>query len=216
MYRHTLVRTAALTLLTALLVPLAGAAPASAAPTAPQLTVRGATVQLQPPARSRPLDEDCWRGWSGSLCGMGTVTVDLTGFDAFGGIPSCDPADADYSDTCQEPVASLVETAGTRVDVVVRCAGQWLPKVKSIPVTTRPSHLVGPSEASAFSRVDSDTARLSVLFYVPTPSGIGACGTSATTLVTAFARTVTVGWGSASGSVPAGTTRIGGLHRFRL
>jgi hypothetical protein len=213
----TRARTAVPALLAALgltVVPLVTAAPAGAA--APRLTLEGPSLELRAPDQTQPLTDDCWRGWSGAPCGMGTVNFTLAGFDAFGGIPSCDPDDAAYTETCEEPVASLVETRGTRVDVVVRCAGKWLPRVASVPVVTQPSHLVGPPDVSAFNRLDSDRAKVSVLFYLPTPSQIGVCGGRATELLSATARNVTVGWTGVSGTVPAGTTRVPGVHRFHL
>ena len=204
---------ALLTVLWLAVVPLATAAPASAAP---RLTAQGATVRLDAPYETHPLTDDCWRGWSGAPCGMGTVDFTLAGFDAFGGIPSCDPDDAGYSDTCERPIASLVESSGTRVDVLVRCAGKWLPRVASVPVVTQPSHLVGPPDVDASNRIDSDRARVSVLFYLPTPSRIAVCGGRATELLAASARNVTVGWTGETSAVPAGTSRIAGVHRFRL
>lgn len=206
----------AATLLAALVttvVPLAAAAPASAAP---RLTVRGASVELVAPQETHPLTDDCWRGWSGAPCGFGSISFTLAGFDAFGGIPSCDPDDPAYSDTCEEPVASLTQTPGTRIDVVVRCAGKWLPRVVSVPVVTEPTHLVGPSDVSSFNRVDSDSAKVGVLFYFPTPSRIAVCGGRATELLGASARNITVGWTGASAAVPAGTTRLPGIRRFHL
>ncbi|MGI4896608.1 MAG: hypothetical protein ACRYF3_15995 [Janthinobacterium lividum] len=202
--------------LATLLAPVLTAAPASAA--TPRLTLRNAGVVLQAPAQTRPLDDDCWRGSSGELCGYGVVTADLTGFDAFGGIPSCDPEDASYSDFCDQPVASLVETEGTRVDLIVRCQGEWYPRYTSIPVTTERTHLVGPSEVTGFNRLSSDAARVSILFYLPTPGWIGLCGVKPTTLLTAYARNVTIGWSSeeSAGDIPAGKARIGGVYRVRL
>jgi hypothetical protein len=199
---------------------LATAGPASAATgtrAAPHLTARAVTLDLQAPAQTRPLTDDCYRGWSSALCGTGTVSVTLTGFSAFGGVPSCDPADADYTDTCEEPVASLVETGGTKVDVVVKCAGKVLPRIATVPVVTAPSHLVGPADVSAFTRLDADSARVDVAFTLPTPAEIGVCGNRATTLLSASVRNVTVGWAGAEGtSVPAGTYRLPGTHRVRL
>ncbi|WP_432541351.1 hypothetical protein [Kineococcus sp. SYSU DK002] len=214
-------RTAALTapaLLAATAAALATAGPAAATPrpATGALSVRDAVVTLHSPAQAKPLTDDCWTGWSGALCGYGEVAFTLTGFDAHGGVPSCDPEDAGYSETCEEPVAELVETRGTRVDLVVRCAGKLLPRVASVPVVTEPTHLVGPADVSAFNRIDSDSARVAVLFYFPTPSQVAVCGGGATEVVAASARNVTVGWAGTGTSVPAGTHRVPGLHRFRL
>lgn len=199
---------------------LATAGPASAATgtrAAPHLSARAATLELQAPAQTRPMTDDCYAGWSSALCGYGTVSLTLTGFSAFGGVPSCDPEDPGYSDTCEEPVASLVETRGTTVDVVVKCAGKLLPRVASVPVVTEPSHLVGPADVTGFTRVDADSARVRVAFTLPTPSAIGVCGNRATQLLSASVRNVTVGWAGAEGtSVPAGTYRLPGTHRVRL
>ena len=190
---------------------LLAAGPASAA-AAPRLSVRNATVELVAPAQN-PLTDDCFSGWSSGGCGFGKITADLTGFDAFGGVPSCDPEDATYSQECELPIASLVQTAGTKVDVVVRCAGKWLPRIASVPVETVPDR-AGVTDVSAFNRTSSDSARVSILFYFPTPSRLGACGTAETRLLSASARSITVGWASESGAVPAGSARVPGVHRF--
>ncbi|NAZ76537.1 hypothetical protein GTQ99_14090 [Kineococcus sp. T13] len=201
----------ALAVLATTAAPLLAATPAAAA-AAPRLSVRGATVELGAPAQN-PLTDDCFAGWSSSNCGFGKVTADLTGFDAFGGIPSCDPEDATYSEECELPIASLVQTAGTKVDVVVRCAGKWLPRVASVPVDTVPDR-AGVTDVSAFNRTSSDSARVSILFYFPTPSQLRVCGGAETRVLSAAARSITVGWASESGAVPAGSARIAGVHRF--
>ena len=216
-HRHSFaVLPALLGLVLAAVLPVAAAAPASAAASAAHLSVHSASVQLTAPDRTKPLTDDCWRGWSGALCGYGTVSFDLSGFDAFGGVPSCDPDDPAYSENCEDPVLSLVETPGTRIDLVVRCAGKVLPRVASVPVSTEPTHLVGPSDVSGFNRIDSDRAHVSILFYFPTPARIGVCGDRAAQLLTASARNITVGWSSASSAIPAGPARIPGVHRFHL
>ncbi|MEZ0494325.1 hypothetical protein AB2L28_18980 [Kineococcus sp. TBRC 1896] len=196
---------------------LLGASPASAATGGPHLFARAATLELHAPAQTRPMTDDCFRGWSSALCGYGSVSLTLSGFSAVGGVPSCDPGEATYSDSCEEPVASLVETGGTKVDVVVKCAGKLLPRVASVPVVTEPSHLAGPADVSGFTRLDADSARVSVAFTLPTPSRIGVCGNRETRLLSASVRGVTVGWSGAEGtSVPAGTYRLPGTHRVRL
>ncbi|MEZ0166880.1 hypothetical protein AB2L27_19165 [Kineococcus sp. LSe6-4] len=196
---------------------LLGADPASAATGGAHLSARAATLELHAPAQTRPMTDDCFAGWSSALCGYGTVTLTLTGFSALGGVPSCEPGDPAWSESCEEPVASLVETRGTKVDVVVKCAGKVLPRVASVPVVTEPSHLAGPADVSGFTRLDADSARVSVAFTLPTPSRIGVCGTRATRLLSASVRGVTVGWAGAEGtSVPAGTHRLPGTHRVRL
>jgi len=205
----TVVVAAVLSLLSVLVLP---ATAASAA--APGLRAR-ATVELRSPEQTRPLDADCWRGWSGALCGTGVVTVDLSGFDAYGGVPSCDPEDPRYSDSCEEPVATLVETEGSRVDVAVRCAGSLLPRVGSFPVTTGRSHLTRPAEVGPVTAVSSDRATVQVLFSFPVGQAVALCRGKEARLLTAVARGITVGWDSDSGRVPAGTTTVPGLHRFR-
>lgn len=206
--RTTLVLTAVAAL--AVVLPVA---PASAA--APRLHAT-ATVQLRSPEQTRPLDLDCWRGSSPALCGVSVVTVDLSGFDAFGGIPTCDDAEgAALPAGCEEPLATLTETEGTRVDVVVRCAGSLLPRVGSFPVTTERTRLVGYPEVNPLTRRSSDTARLQVGFTFPVGETVALCRGKAARLVTAVARNITVGWSSDTGSVPAGTAKVPGLHRFR-
>ncbi|WP_432498493.1 hypothetical protein [Kineococcus auxinigenes] len=204
--------TAAVALLSAAALWSTGTGSAAAAPV-PGLHVERATVETVGPAQSRPWSDDCWRGRSAALCGYGLVTVDLAGFDAYGGIPSCDPADAGWSAECEVPTTSLVETAGTRVDLVVRCRGQLLPRVRSVPVLTERTHLA-VSEVFGMTRLDSDTARVGIAFTLPTPSQLGVCPGEAH-LLGAVARGVTVGW-SGEGAVPAGTARVPGLHRFPL
>jgi hypothetical protein len=190
-------------------------APTASASAAPAGLRARATVELRSPEQTRPLDTDCWRGWSGALCGTGVVTVDLTGFDAYGGIPSCDPEDPRYSDACEEPVATLVETEGTRVDVAVACAGSLLPRVASFPVTTERTHLTRPAEVGPMTALSSDRAQVQVLFYFPVGQAVALCRGRDARLLTAVARGITVGWESDSGRIPAGTARVPGLHRFR-
>lgn len=199
--------------LSAVVVPAASAGTASAAPAG--LHAR-ASVRLASPEQTRPLDLDCWRGSSAALCGVSVVTVDLSGFDAYGGIPTCDVAEGEEQPLgCDEPLATLTETEGTRVDVVVRCAGSLLPRVGSFPVTTERTRLVGFPEVNPLTRLDSDTARLQVGFTFPVGEAVALCRGKAARLVTAVARNVTVGWTSDIGAVPDGTAKVPGLHRFR-
>ncbi|WP_432547910.1 hypothetical protein [Kineococcus sp. SYSU DK004] len=190
----------------------ASAAPASAAPAAGGgLVLRSAAVTTTAPASTRPLDEDCWRGRSGALCGYGVVDVVLGGFGASGGVPDCSP----WTEGCEEPVASLVEAAGTRVDVLVRCEGSWLPRLRSVPVTTGPSSLVRSADVTPLTRLDADSARLQVSFPFPAPAQLG-CGARPVHVLAAAARSVTVGWAGTRPGVPAGTARVPGAHRFAL
>ncbi|NAZ86114.1 hypothetical protein [Kineococcus indalonis] len=239
--KHTSTARAAALLATALL-PLAGAGPAAAAPSTtsttsttstsaaagtgaawstsaawsaqPGLRVTGASVRTEAPAQVDPWQDDCFAGASKALCGYGLVTVELSGFDAYGGIPSCDPAEPGWSpETCELPVASLVRTAGTRVDLLVRCEGRSRPTRRTVAVATEPSALA-LSDAGAMTRLDSDSAEVAIAFYLPRPSQVRACE-GPSQLLAATARHVTVSW-SGQGAVPAGRATLRGTHRFPL
>lgn len=191
-------------------------APAATASAAPAGLHARTTVRLVSPEQTRPLDPDCFRGSSAALCGVSVLTVDLSGFDAYGGIPTCDgDGEEQQPRGCDEPLATLTETEGTRVDVVVRCAGSLLPRAGSFPVTTERTRLVGFPEVNPLTRLDSDTARLQVGFTFPVGETVALCRGKAARLVTAVARTITVGWTSDIGAVPDGTAKVRGLHRFR-
>ncbi|NAZ80882.1 hypothetical protein GTR02_03495 [Kineococcus sp. R8] len=205
--------TALLGLLTAVPVALttAAATPAAAAP-APGLRVAAATVTTYAPAETRPMVEDCFAGRSAANCGFGVVELTLTGFDAFGGVPDCAEV---YTEACDLPVAEVAAAIGTRVEVVVRCGGEWLPRVRTVRVTTDPGSQQRASQVGPWNRVDSDTARISAEFTLPPPSAFGACAAGKpVTFLGAVARRVTVAWTSPAGTVPAGHATIAGVYRF--
>jgi hypothetical protein len=193
-------------LTTAAAVPAASTAPASG------LRVASATVTTVPPAQTKPMAEDCFTGRSAANCGFGVVEVTLKGFDAYGGIPDCAAA---YSEACDLPVAEVADTVGTRIDVVVRCAGELLPRMRSLAVSTDPGSQQWAAQVGPWNRVDSDTARVKAEFTLPPPSAIGACRPGqAVTFLGAVARKVTVGWTSETATVPDGRTTLTGLYRF--
>ena len=108
-----------------------------------------------------------------------------------------------------------METEGTRVDVAVACAGSLLPRVGSFPVTTERTRLTRPAEVGPLTALTSDRAQVQVLFYFPVGQAVALCRGGQARLLTAVARGITVGWDSDSGTVPAGTAKVPGLHRFR-
>jgi len=201
-----------LTVVPVALLTTAAAVPAASSAPAAGLRVASATVTTVPPAQTKPMVEDCFAGRSAAGCGFGVIEVTLTGFDAYGGIPDCAAA---YSDACDLPVAEVADAVGTRVDVVVRCAGEFLPRVRTVSVGTDPGSQQWAAQVGPWNRVDSDTARVKAEFTLPPPSAFGACRPGqAVTFLGAVARKVTVGWTSPTATVPDGHATLTGLYRF--
>lgn len=191
---------------TAVLTIGAGLTAAPAATAAPRGTIalESWSVESTPPLRTRPLWDQCAAGGlNRPYCGLGTVTMTLSGFAAHGGVP----------DDGEEAVADVTAgTFGTRVDVLVRCTGSPFPTVRSVPVVTEPG--LYPSGVGASTRVDDDTATVSAIFFLPGPQAIGACPEPDTTnLWFAGVRSLTVGFDSHVEGLPDWTTRVPGLHR---
>ncbi|NIZ90192.1 hypothetical protein [Kineococcus rubinsiae] len=175
------------------------------------VTVRESRVELTPPLATRPMDEQCAvGGFNHPFCGRVVLDVTLAGFDAYGGVPVCtDP------DDCSAEAPLATSTGGrARVDVLVRCAGEWFPRVRSLPVVVEAGP--GPSDVSPASRVDSDAARLVFSFLLPSPSEIGACGPGATLLGAEVVRSLSLEFTGAAAGVPSWTTRLPGVHRVPL
>jgi hypothetical protein len=207
--------TAVLGLLTVVPVALlttAAAVPAASSAPAAGLRVTSATVTTVPPAQTKPMVEDCFAGRSAAGCGFGVVEITLTGFDAYGGIPDCAAA---YSDACDLPVAEVADAVGTRVDVAVRCAGDLLPRVRTLAVGTDPGAQQWAAQVGPCRCRRGSTARVKAEFTLPPPSAFGACRPGqAVTFLGAVARRVTVGWTSPSATVPDGHATLTGLYRF--
>lgn len=183
------------------------AAPAATATPRGAITLESWSVDIAPPLRTRPMWDQCLvGGLNRPYCGLGTVTMTLSGFGAHGGVP----------DDGEEPVADVTGgTFGTRVDVLVRCTGSVFPTVRSVPLVTEPG--MHPSGIGGYTRVDDDTATVSAIFVLPDPQTIGACPELDTTnLWFAGVRSLTVGFDSHVEGLPDWTTRVPGLHRVDL
>lgn len=176
-------------------------------------------LSISPPTSTRPLWEQCAIGGPNHpYCGLGSAWLTLSGFDAYGGIPECGSIDEDGYCADEEP-SSLAHvtggTFGTRMDVVVRCDGEFFPRFRSVPVVTEP--VFGPNAVDAASRIDSDSAEVLAMFFLPSPSDIGACPEPDTTnLYYAAIRNLTVGFASETDDLPSWTTRVPGYHRVAL
>jgi len=201
-----------LTVLPATLATAAAATPAATTSPGTGLRVTSASVQTFPPAQTRPMTDECFSGRSAANCGFGIIEVTLAGFDAYGGIPDCA---TEYTTACELPVAEVVETVGTRVEVLVRCAGEWLPRVRSLKVSSDPGSQQWAATVGPWNRRDSDTATVKAEFALPPPSSFGACAPGKpVTFLGAVARRVTVGWSSETATVPDGRATLSGVYRF--
>ena len=169
-------------------------------------------MEVGGPVRTRPMWDQCHvGGLNHPYCGLGTVQLTLSGFDAYGGVPACD----DPAGCRDDDLAVLREgTPGTRVDVLVRCTGEWFPRVASVPLRVGGGPF--PSAVGPASRVDSDTARVGAVFSLPSPADIGVCGPDATNLYAAVVRGITVGFDGVADGVPSWTSRVRGLHPVDL
>jgi len=189
-----------------------GAAPAQAAPRgAGAITVRDSVLELTPPLATRPMDDQCGVGGiNHPYCGRALLVLTLAGFAAHGGIPACADPDDCY------PAAPLATSDGgrARVDVLVRCTGEWFPRARSVPVTVQPGF--GPSDVSPASRVDADTARLAFWFPLPSPGEIGLCPAGGTVLGLELVRALSLDFVSRTAGLASWTTRVPGVHRVPL
>ena len=196
--------------LTAVPAQAAGAA-ATARGAGPAIAVRDSRLDLTPPLTTHPLDDQCAVGGRNHpYCGLGALQVTLAGFDAFGGIPAC----ADPGDCAAEPALATFVAGRARVDVLVRCTGEWFPRVRSVPVSVQGGF--GPSDVSPASRIDSDAVRLVLFIPLPSPAEIGACGPGATTLAAEVVRSVSLDFAGATDGFPSWTTRVPGAWRVPL
>lgn len=155
------------------------------APPGSGIVVESARVSVPGIARNVPVPEHCGLGGlNHPTCGRGEVEFTLSGFDAHGGVPECD-------DDCGNGLAALVDSAaGTRIDLLVRCAGDWRPTFRSVPVVTE-SHLL-PSGVDGHSRIDSDSVRVNAVFTMTGASDLRACPDDSTYVIGAVLRTVSL------------------------
>jgi len=209
--------TTALTTALAVVAVVLSAAPADAFPGqaaaarggAPAITVRDSMLELTPPLATHPMDEQCTAGgFNHPYCGGAVLELTLAGFAAHGGIPAC----TDPDDCSAQPPLATSDGGRARVDVLVRCTGEWFPRARSVPVTVQSG--IGPSDVSPVSRVDADTARL--LFRLPSPAEIGLCPAGGTVLGAELVRALSLDFVGTATGVPSWTTRLPGVHRVPL
>lgn len=191
-------------LVTLLLVAGATLTGAGGAAAAPRIVLAGYQVSITPPASSRPVPDQCAvGGLNHPWCGLGRVTMTLSGFDAVGGVT-------------EEPLAHVeAGTFGTRLDVVVRCTGDLFPRFRSVPLVTEAG--LGPGTVDAGTRIDGDTAQVAAVFVLPAPGELADCREAdSTNLLFASVRHLTVGFHSDTEAVASWTTRVPGHHRVDL
>jgi hypothetical protein len=159
---------------------------AAAVPPRSGIVVESAVVDSPAIPRGTVVPERCGLGGlNHPTCGLGSVEFTLSGFDAYGGVPECD------GDECANGLADLVDSAaGTRMDLLVRCAGDWRPQYRSVPVVTQ--GYSSPSSVDGRSRLDSDTVRVTAFFTVPGGADLHACPEDATVVLGAVLRTVSM------------------------
>ena len=204
-------------LVTALLTTGASLTGAGTASAAPRITLQDHRVSISPPISSRPMRDQCTAGGlNHPWCGLGTVHLTLSGFDAVGGIPACPTPEGDGGCEGGDPLAHVeTGTFGTRLDVVVRCTGDLFPRFRSVPLVTGSG--LGPGTVDARTRVDGDTAEVVAVFVLPAPGELADClEEDSTDLLHAAVRNLTVGFHADTDLLTSWTTRVPGYHRVDL
>jgi len=128
-----------------------------------------------------PLPTECPEIHVWSPCGSFNINVTLTGFDAFGGISTCSyypPDCVDVPAGSHPELGGLVtgENAGgsARITLSYRCESGG--PIKEYRSSTYPRTLwMQGTSVNYYSRIDSNTARISAAFIFPTPDVYSSC-----------------------------------------